>query len=119
MAQLNSEPCCPFRTAQSLISGKYKQQIVWELMKHNLRFSELLHIFSGITSKVLSQQLRMLESDGLITRTVYPDTPPKVEYALTDLGISVRPILIAMLEWGQLYLAENKKISACADCHRQ
>lgn len=116
MKTLNDGPCCPFKTAQALISGKYKQQILWVLMERSLRFSELRQYLSGITPKVLTQQLRELEEDGLLTRTVYPMVPPKVEYTLTELGKSTKPILISVRDWGKQYLEARDQASACHLC---
>ncbi|MDL2269828.1 helix-turn-helix transcriptional regulator [Desulfosarcina sp. OttesenSCG-928-A07] len=95
---------CPVEATINLIGGKYKTLILWNLMAGTLRFSGLRKEVPAATPKMLTQQLRELESDGLITRTVYPEVPPKVEYALTDLGKSIRPVLEAMYAWGTGYL---------------
>jgi len=95
---------CPVETTINLIGGKYKALILWKLMGGTLRFSQLRREVLCATPKMLTQQLRELESDGLISRTVFPEVPPKVEYALTDLGKSIAPILEAMYAWGSGYL---------------
>ena len=98
---------CPVGATIELIGGKYKSLILWHLINSTLRFGELRKLIPGATPKMLTQQLRELEEDNLITRTVYPVVPPKVEYSLTDSGRSIRPILSAMYEWGAAYLEEN------------
>ena len=95
---------CPVEATIDLIGGKYKALILWKLMGGTLRFSQLRKVVLCATPKMLTQQLRELESDGLISRTVFPEVPPKVEYALTDLGKSIAPILESMYAWGTGYL---------------
>lgn len=102
--------CCPIDATISLIGGKYKTKILWNLVNQTLRFNELQKIVRHATPKMLTQQLRELERDGLITRTVYPVVPPKTEYALTSFGLSLYPILDAMCEWGKDYTAENDSV---------
>jgi len=95
---------CPFEIAMDLIGGKWKPIIIWHLgTKGTKRFSELKKLLPQITQKMLTQQLRELESDSLIERKVYPQVPPKVEYSLKDLGESLMPILKMMCEWGEDY----------------
>ena len=91
---------CPVEATISLIGGKYKAIILWHLVGKTLRFSELSRLVTSATPKMLTQQLRELEDDGLIHRVVYPVVPPKVEYSLTDFGKSLYPILDAMCSWG-------------------
>lgn len=99
---------CPVEATIHLIGGKYKAIILWHLMNGTLRYSELHRRMPGATDKMLAQQLRELEKDGLIHRTVYPVVPPKTEYSLTDFGKSLTPILDAMCSWGRDYLdAQN------------
>ena len=88
--------CCPVATTLEMIGGKYKALILWHLSDGKLRFSELKKRISDATPKMLTQQLRELESDRLIHREVFPVIPPRVEYSLTDLGQSVMPVLVAM-----------------------
>ena len=95
---------CPVESTIELIGGKYKALILWHLSNNTLRFSELRKAISGATAKMLTQQLRELESQQLVHREVFPVVPPKVEYSLTDLGRSLLPILVAMWDWGANYL---------------
>ncbi len=97
------ESICPVETTLSLIGGKYKALILWHLSAGTLRFNQLQKAVTA-TPRMLTLQLRELESDGLITRTVYPEVPPRVEYAMTDLGRSLMPILTAIRDWGTEYL---------------
>ena len=94
---------CPVETTLSLIGGKYKALILWHLSAGTLRFSQLQKAVTA-TPRMLTLQLRELENDGLISRTVYPEVPPRVEYAMTDLGRSLMPILTAIRDWGTEYL---------------
>jgi DNA-binding HxlR family transcriptional regulator len=96
-------PECPVATTVSLIGSKWKLLIIRNLLKRPWRFNELKKDLDGISQKVLTDSLRSMEEDGLITRTVYPEVPPRVEYALTDLGQSLKPILDSMVEWGTNY----------------
>ena len=98
---------CPVEATHSLIGGKYKSLILWHLIERTLRFNELSKLITSATPKMLTQQLRELENDGLINRIVYPVVPPKVEYSLTDFGKSLIPILESMCSWGTNYLREN------------
>lgn len=98
---------CPVEATLQLIGGKYKSLILWHLIGKTLRFNELSKLIISATPKMLTQQLRELENDGLINRTVYAVVPPKVEYSLTKLGESMIPILEAMCAWGANYLEEN------------
>lgn len=96
---------CPVEATISLIGGKYKVIIVYQLLLHEvLRFNELRRIIKHVTPKILTTQLRELENDGLISRTVYPVVPPKTEYRLTELGKSLVPVMNAMRDWGKKYL---------------
>jgi DNA-binding HxlR family transcriptional regulator len=91
---------CPAETTLDIIGGRWKVLIVWQLFQGTRRFSELFRALDGITQKMLTQQLRELEKDGIVHRQVYPQIPPKVEYSLTPLGESLRPVIDAMCEWG-------------------
>lgn len=95
---------CPVETTIQLIGGKYKAVILWHLMNQTLRYSELHRLMPRATDKMLTQQLRELEGDGLIDRKVYPVVPPKTEYSLTAFGESLAPILDEMCNWGEAYL---------------
>jgi DNA-binding HxlR family transcriptional regulator len=95
---------CPVDATIQLIGGKYKAVILWHLIEDKKRFSELKRLIPKATEKMLAQQLRDLESDGLIIRKVYPVVPPKVEYSLSVLGRSIVPVLDSMCSWGTDYL---------------
>lgn len=98
---------CPVDATLRLIGGKYKSLILWHLVGGALRYGELQKLIPQATPKMLTQQLRELESNNLLSRKVYPVVPPKVEYSLTDFGLSLKPILVAMYDWGEAYLREN------------
>lgn len=100
----NSATHCPVEATINLIGGKYKSLILWKLSVDTLRFSELRKEVPLATPKMLTQQLRELEADGLVSRKVYPVVPPKVEYSLTEFGQSIRPVLESMYAWGTGYL---------------
>ena len=100
---------CPVAATLELIRGKYKALILWHLAQSKLRFSQLSKVIRGATPKMLTQQLRELESQNLIHREVYPVVPPKVEYSLTETGRSLMPILIAMRDWGTGYLRRQDR----------
>lgn len=105
----NKNYMCTFEITIDLIGGKWKPLIIWHLGNNGiLRFNELKKILPQITQKMLTQQLRELESDDLISRKVYPQVPPKVEYALTELGKSIMPILKTMCTWGEDYYISKK-----------
>jgi len=97
-----------------MIGGKYKALILWHLIDRTLRFGELRKLIPQATPKMLTQQLRELEEDNLIIRTVYPVVPPKVEYRLSELGTSIQPILEAMYKWGADYLSQNGISVSCS-----
>ena len=96
-------PACPVATTVQLIGSKWKLLILRNLLQRPWRFNELKRSLDGISQKVLTDSLRSMEEDGLITRTVYPEVPPHVEYALSETGESMRPILMAMQSWGTNY----------------
>lgn len=100
---------CPVEATIELIGGKYKSVILWHLTDGIKRFGELKKLLPRATEKMLAQQLRDLERDGLIIRTVYPVVPPKVEYSLSELGKTIIPVLDAMCGWGEEYLASLKE----------
>ena len=105
---------CPVIATLNMIGGKYKSLILWHLIDATLRFGELRRLIPQATPKTLTQQLRELEDDHLIIRTVYPVVPPKVEYRLSDFGRSINPILAAMYDWGANYLKQNGKEINCS-----
>lgn len=95
---------CSVEITLRLIGGKWKIQLLWELMlQEPLRHGELLRHIPGVSGKVMVQQLRELEEDGLVERKVYPEVPPRVEYRLTGLGQSFRPVMESLCRWGDEY----------------
>ena len=94
---------CPVATTVELIGSKWRLLIMRNLLVRLWRFNELRRDLEGISQKVLTDSLRSMEEDGIITRTVYPEVPPRVEYALSELGESMRPIMDAMEQWGTAY----------------
>ena len=101
-------PVCPVATTVALIGSKWKLLIIRNLLSRPWRFNELKKDLEGISQKVLTDSLRSMEADGLLTRSVYPEVPPRVEYTLTELGYSLRPILEAMRVWGEDYKAAHE-----------
>ena len=99
-------PACPVATTVALIGSKWKLLIIRNLQMRPWRFNELRKDLAGISQKSLTDSLRSLEDDGLITRTVYPEVPPRVEYTLTATGESFVPILREMLAWSQAHLSD-------------
>lgn len=104
---------CPVSITLDLIGGKYKSLILWHLAEGKLRFSQLSKLIPQATPKMLTQQLREMESQHLINRTVFPVVPPKVEYSITDLGNSLMPVLAAMRDWGSAFLKSQNLKSNC------
>ena len=100
-------PACPVATTVQMIGSKWKLLIMRNLLARPWRFNELKRDLEGISQKVLTDSLRSMEADGIITRTVYPEVPPSVEYALSELGESMRPIMDAMEIWGTEYKKRN------------
>ena len=97
---------CPAEYTLSVIDGRWKVLILWKLFQGEQRFSDLFRAMNGPTQKMLTQQLRELERDGLVHRQVYARVPPKVEYSLTPLGISLKPVVNAMSDWGEKHREE-------------
>lgn len=104
-------PACPVATTVQLIGSKWKLLILRNLLVRPWRFNELKRDLEGISQKVLTDSLRSMEEDGLVTRTAYPEMPPRVEYSLSELGESMRPIIKVMETWGKEY----KTAKQCAD----
>ena len=96
-------PECPVATTVQLIGSKWKLLILRNLLQRPWRFNEIKKSLPGISQKVLTDSLRSMEKDNIITRTVYPEVPPRVEYALSDVGETMRPIINAMANWGEDY----------------
>ena len=101
-------PACPVETTLMLIGDKWKVLILRDLLPGTKRFGELKKSIENVSQKVLTAQLRDMESNGLINRRVYPEVPPRVEYSLTELGQSLKPILDAMRDWGEEFKAQNR-----------
>ena len=100
--------CVPMSRLQSVLSGKWKILILWYVAFYKVqRFGQLLRRLDGVTQSTLTKQLRELEADGFLHRRVYPEVPPRVEYTLTELGYSLKPILDAMRNWGEEYRARQ------------
>lgn len=104
---VKSLPACPVETTLTMIGDKWKVLILRDLMPGTKRFGELKKSIGSVSQKVLTAQLRDMEESGLLTRTVYAEVPPRVEYRLTDLGRSLEPILDAMRNWGEAYKAQS------------
>ena len=100
-------PACPVETTLTLISDRWKVLIIRDLLDGTRRFGELKRSIGSISQKVLTANLRSMEESGLLTRKVYPEVPPRVEYTLTQTGYSLKPILDAMLKWGTEYKQNN------------
>ena len=100
-------PACPVETTLMLIGDKWKVLILRDLLPGTKRFGELKKSIGNVSQKVLTAQLRDMESNGLVNRKVYPEVPPRVEYSLTELGRSLKPILDAMWDWGKEFKAHN------------
>lgn len=98
-------PACPVETTLALIGDKWKVLILRDLLPGTKRFGELKKSIGTVSQKVLTTQLRQMEESGLLIRTVYPEVPPHVEYSLTELGYSLKPVLDALWDWGEGYKA--------------
>ena len=99
-------PACPVETTLTLIGDKWKVLILRDLMDGTKRFGELKKSIGSVSQKVLTAQLRDMEENGLVNRTVYAEVPPRVEYSLTEIGHSLKPIIDAMMDWGMDYKAK-------------
>jgi DNA-binding HxlR family transcriptional regulator len=107
---------CPVETFLGMISNKWKVEIIWHLLKGKQRFGELRRNVVGISQKVLTDNLRDMERDGLIERTIYAEIPPRVEYALSPLGESLRSVLDAVGDWGMGYIQKRNPGKKFLDC---
>ena len=105
MVSKEDMPACPVATTVQLIGSKWKLLILRNLLARPWRFNELQRDLEGISQKVLTSSLRSMEEDGIVKRTVYDEKPPHVEYSLTELGESMRPMIKSMEEWGTAYKA--------------
>ena len=108
MEAVKTLPACPVETTLMLIGSKWKVLILRDLMPGTKRFGELRRSIGSVSQKVLTAQLRDMEACGLVDRRVYAEVPPRVEYSLTELGRSLRPILDAMWAWGEAYKVKNR-----------
>ena len=107
MQEIKELPACPVETTLMLIGDKWKVLILRDLMPGTKRFGELKKSIGNVSQKVLTAQLRDMEENGLVSRKAYAEVPPRVEYSLTELGRSLKPILDAMQDWGKGYKAQN------------
>ena len=107
---------CPVEAALDVIGGKWKPLILWALGYAVLRFNELQKAIPGVNTKMLTKQLRELEEDGVIKRTVYPEVPPRVEYRITDFGKTLIPILEALCNWGANYRGIEDEDTSARQC---
>ncbi|WP_276356095.1 winged helix-turn-helix transcriptional regulator [Cohnella caldifontis] len=105
---------CPVEITVELIEGKWKTELLRHLLGGTKRFNELRRLMPEVTQRVMTNQLREMERDGLVERTVYAEIPPKVEYRLTELGRSLEPMLLEMLRWGEAYV----RAAEAAGCDR-
>lgn len=103
-ASYDCNPGCPVEAALEVIGGKWKGVILYHLLSNTMRFNELRRVMPDITQRMLTKQLRELESDNLVFRKVYPEVPPKVEYSMTAYGKTLAPVIHSLQEWGSHYL---------------
>ncbi len=106
--RLNDVVDCPIEATLDIIGGKWKSVILFRLGEQTRRYNELARLLCKVSPRTLTKQLRELEADGLVRRTVYPQVPPKVEYDLTDKGKSLQPVLAAISGWGQEFIIEAR-----------
>jgi DNA-binding HxlR family transcriptional regulator len=115
--RFDCSPGCPVEATLSLIGGKWKGVVLWHLLQGTLRFNEIRRRLPEVTQRMLTSQLRELEADGFVIRTVYPEVPPKVEYSLSDRGRSLKPVLLALKAWGEanVLTAGSKEVGEAAE----
>ena len=120
MAKQQHAILCPVETTIRIIGGRWRAAVLDQIFRGEKRFSELKRVIPGISQRMLSQQLRELQSAGILDRTVHPDTPPRVVYSATPLGESLRPLLESMCHWGKSHSAAMamKKLRASEDASR-
>ena len=114
MSSKSDSGIMPIHVYIRVIGGKWKPEILWHLQKGPLRFGELMKKIPGITQVTLTRNLRELEDDAILSRTVYPEIPPRVEYQLTEFGESVFPVLDTISRWGRMYIRHKKELQGCA-----
>ena len=107
---------CPVRAALDVLTGRWKPSILWEIKDGTRRYSDLQAAMPGISAQALTVQLRQLEADGIIERTVYPEIPPRVEYGLTEHGLSLATLMDELENWGSKHLERQGKVAACRPC---
>lgn len=112
---LECSPGCAVEATLQLIDGKWKGVILYHLFEGTLRFNEIRKRLPNITQRMLTTQLRELERDGFVLRTVYPEVPPKVEYSLTPRGRTLEPVIMALKKWGDEHTQFQHKHDVCAD----
>ncbi|WP_430910727.1 winged helix-turn-helix transcriptional regulator [Methylobacterium sp. sgz302541] len=105
--RFDCSPGCPVEATLVLIGGKWKGIVLWHLLQGTLRFNEIRRRLPNVTQRMLTNQLRELESDGFVIRTVYPEVPPKVEYSLSERGRSLEPVILALKAWGEAHVLES------------
>jgi DNA-binding HxlR family transcriptional regulator len=110
LRQKHCEYGCPIETTLDVLSGKWKGMVLHRLLEGTMRFNELRRMLPNVTQRMLTRQLRELERDGVIYRKVYAEVPPRVEYSLTPFGLSLKPILLMMSDWGEQYHDKIKKL---------
>lgn len=103
MVKKSDLPACPVQSAVMLIGNKWKLLIIRNLLERTYRFNELKNSIDGISQKVLTENLRALESDGIVERKIYPEVPPHVEYSLTEIGLSLKPVFKQLTNWSNNY----------------
>ncbi|MBW5448966.1 transcriptional regulator [Cohnella sp. CFH 77786] len=108
-AETGEDRKCPIETVIQVVGGKWKPLILWHLLNSSKRFSELEKLIPEVTQKMLAQHLRELEIDRLVTRTIYPSVPPKVEYSMSEHGKTLIPVLEAMCQWGDNHNRQSPK----------
>lgn len=113
-SRYDANPGCSVEAALEVIGGKWKGVLIYHLLESTLRFGELKRRLPGVTQRMLTQQLRELESDGVISRRIFAQVPPRVDYSLTDFGLTLRPLVMLMRDWGDAYLA-TRNASALHD----
>lgn len=106
--RFDCSPGCPVEATLALIGGKWKGVVLWHLLHDTLRFSEIRRRVPRVTQRMLTNQLRELEADGLIVRTVYPEVPPKVEYRLSERGQTLAPVILALKTWGDTHAVAQR-----------
>lgn len=117
-AVMKSLPPLPAERALRVISGRWKPVILYHLLLEPQRLSELNRLMPSISQKVLIQQLREMEAHGIVSRTVFPQVPPRVDYDVTALGRSLEPVLLALCEWGRRHAAELNELDRLGDCSK-